>query len=376
MAFPLPLTRTANSKPAIKQIWEMINLGSRLVATPNDYISHRLYQQEKDNNDALRFLSGARARELQNALNSNPQKLENKLEYAAHYGGLGLPVPPTLAVIGTPKTETPYLQVSNKDDIIDFLKTQLDQGQHIVIKESAGMQGAGVLVIVDLLEVEGQHFLLLSNGETKKLNEAVSAMSESPNVFLVQERLKQHEALSALNPTSLNTLRVGTFLNRDGSVYIDHAVLRIGREYSQIDTYNMGGVGVRVDVETGQLSEFGHQKPRYSREPIGEHPDSKVRFGDVQIPFWDDVLALAEKFAANSGRNRFVGWDVAISPSGPVFVEGNHYWDANFAQIGEVGLLSDSFIARLYQEADLKISATEMPSPQPLRAIRLLRSSQ
>ena len=44
MAFALPVTKTANSKPAIKQIWEMINLGSRLVATPNDYAIYHLYE--------------------------------------------------------------------------------------------------------------------------------------------------------------------------------------------------------------------------------------------------------------------------------------------------------------------------------------------
>lgn len=374
MAFPLPVTKTANSKPAIMQIWEMINLGSRLVATPNDYAIYHLYEQGKTPQDALRFLSGPRADDLCTSLNSEPQMLEDKVRYDAHYTALNLPVPQTLALVGS-ATKTAHLRLNTEAEIEGFLTDRIQSGDHLVIKEVAGIQGVGVLVIVDLITVEGRQFLVLSNGTTRNLAKTAAELLKG-GTWMIQVRLKQHETLGSLNSTSLNTIRVGTFLNRDGTVDIDYAVLRIGRAYSQIDSYGGGGVAVRVDLDTGQLSKLGQQKLKYSREQISEHPDSGIAFRDIRIPFWDEVRSLAKQFASNAGKNRFIGWDVSITPDGPVFVEGNHDWGAHLAQVGAVGLLSDSFITRLHQETGLKISATEMPSPQPLRAIRLLRSAQ
>ena len=371
MTFPLTPIRTPNSKPALKQIWEMINLGSRLVATPNDYAIYRLYEQGKTPQDALRFLSGPRVDDLCTSLNPEPQMLKDKVKYDARYTALNLPIPQALALVGA-NTKTNYVHLNTETEIENFLTQRIQAGHHLVIKEVAGMQGVGVLVIVDLITVEDKQFLVLSNGTTKSLTETATELLKS-GTWMIQDRLKQHKTLDSLNSTSLNTIRVGTFLNQDGTVDIDYAVLRIGRAYSQIDAYAGGGVAVRVDLNTGQLSEFGQQKLKYSREPIAKHPDSGVAFRDIHIPFWDEVRSMATQFASNAGKNRSIGWDVSITPEGPVFVEGNHNWDAHLAQVGAVGLLSDSFIDRLHQETDLKISATEMPRPQPLRAMRLLR---
>lgn len=373
MRFPIKPVKTPDSKPAAQQVWEMVNWGARLVTTPTDYISHKLYQKGKTKYEALRFLSDPRMKALQHELNQNHHLMRNKIAYDLHYSSLGLPIPRTIAVIGDPGVEVPYPQLRSSSETIDFISTHIDQGQHVVLKKEAGAQGTGVLVIIDILNVEGQEFFLLSNGATRQVQKTIAEMTTPGEVWLVQERLKQHEILNSLNSTSINTIRVGTFLNNDGSVDIDYAVLRIGREYSQIDAYAAGGVAVRIDTHTGQLAEYGQQKPKYSPDPITHHPDSKVKFSNLQIPFWDDVVHLAEKFAINAGGNRSIGWDIAISPEGPVFVEGNHAWDVHLAQTGERGLLTDEFIARLRRETTIELSATEMPMLNLSRALKLFR---
>ena len=59
--------------------------------------------------------------------------------------------------------------------------------------------------------------------------------------FIIQEFVEQSEAMKKLNPTTLNTLRIMTYLRPD-DVYILSAVSRIGKPGSSTDNYSAGGI--------------------------------------------------------------------------------------------------------------------------------------
>ena len=42
------------------------------------------------------------------------------------------------------------------------------------------------------------------------------------------------------------------------------------------------------------------------------------------IPYWKEAVALCKEAALVIPQIRYCGWDVAITPEGPVFIEGNH----------------------------------------------------
>jgi hypothetical protein len=89
-----------------------------------------------------------------------------------------------------------------------------------------------------------------------------------------------------------------------------------------VDNLAAGGVTVGIDLKTGQLSEFGIcKKGGAKRTP--SHPDSQIRFADVQIPFVQEAVNLAEKLHEKLSSIRVIGWDIAITANGPVFIEGN-----------------------------------------------------
>lgn len=366
------IIKTANAKSPIQQIIEMANWGARFLVTPNDYVNYRLYEGGKGNADALQFLSSIRAKDIQNVVNREPKLLQNKLTYDAHYSALGLPIPKSIAVIAKSGLETKYPILNDEGEFIRFISKLVSSGKHLVIKEVSGKQGAGVLVIVDLIEVEGYKFFLLSNGATKRIDHALKAIFAPGAVWLVQERLDQHCLLKSLNPTSLNTMRLGTFRNQDGSVEVDYAALRIGRPFSQVDAFAHGGLVVKIDEQTGMFARMGFQKPKYSLEMFSKHPDSGIEFEGTQMPFWDQIIDLAKEFATHAGNNKMVGWDVAVTPEGPVFVEGNHHWDAQLAQAGAAGLVDDEFLARLEREAGLTWSSSELPKLELARCLRIL----
>ena len=55
----------------------------------------------------------------------------------------------------------------------------------------------------------------------------ISAIDGLKANFIVQEAVKQHAVLAALNPSSLNTIRVVSFLF-EGTIYILSSILRMG----------------------------------------------------------------------------------------------------------------------------------------------------
>ena len=63
-----------------------------------------------------------------------------------------------------------------------------------------------------------------------------------------------------------------------------------------------------------------------TKEEEYQHPVTKTDIVGFTIPFWNDAIDMVIAAALNNKNNRSVGWDVAISESGPELIEGNHNW--------------------------------------------------
>lgn len=356
------------AKPAVQQVWESLHWGARLMATPNDYRTHRMFRSGFTRRDALRFLSGARGKQYIWPLNGEPEILEDKATYEDHFAALGLPVPHTRAVIGDIVETEQRPKLVGRDAVREHLAAALAVGDQVVVKPLDAWEGEGVHVLTGLV---GDDEYLLSNGDRMPIAGLLDTVSTGR--WLVQDRITQHDDIAALNDSTLNTMRLGTFRRNDGEVQVIFAVLRIGRAYSQIDTYNHGGYSIRIDPATGQFADHAYQKAKFSLDLAAAHADSGAVFAGRRIPFWEEVVRNAKEFAAAAGANRFVGWDVASTPEGPLFVEGNHNWDIQLAQIGSTGLLSDDFTALLRSETGMVLDTDRMPPLRPREAYRQLR---
>ena len=136
--------------------------------------------------------------------------------------------------------------------------------------------------------------------------------------FLVQEKLAQHPDLARLNPTSLNTVRVLTFLH-DDQVHILTAVLRIGSPASEVDNTSQGGYAVTVRPD-GTLAPLGQNK----KWEYAEKLPNGICFQDVTIPSYDKIVSTVKTLAARSAHFKIIGWDIAVAQDGtPVLVEYN-----------------------------------------------------
>ena len=98
-----------------------------------------------------------------------------------------------------------------------------------------------------------------------------------------------------------------------------------------MDNTSQGGIAVGVNIETGNLKEFGFFKPQYGTK-TDVHPNSKIKFRDFQVPFFEEVKRQAVYFHSMLPQIHSVGWDIAVGPNGPIFVEGNDNWEINGPQ--------------------------------------------
>lgn len=144
--------------------------------------------------------------------------------------------------------------------------------------------------------------------------------------FVVQEFVEQSEATAAYNPSSLNTMRVGTlFLN--GTFSVCCALLRCGTKGMIVD--NLGAGGVMVGIEnSGKLKEYG-----YSMDGTVHRSTNGVCFGEQTIPDFGRVIATALEAHRQIPTCAFAGWDLALAKDGRVLlVEANLTWPGVFGE--------------------------------------------
>lgn len=139
------------------------------------------------------------------------------------------------------------------------------------------------------------------------------------NDLFCEDTIVQHEKMNELNASSINTIRITTVL-KDDKVYPMYALLRIGTNNSTVDNVASGGI-YTVLSEDGVI-----ENPCWSDKTIctyTNHPTNGVDLIGFKVPMFKRAVNLCKKAALKEKHIRYVGWDVAITPNGPVLVEGN-----------------------------------------------------
>ncbi len=139
-------------------------------------------------------------------------------------------------------------------------------------------------------------------------------------IGILEEVVIQHPKMASLCPTSVNTCRIATLLGdkKQGIVY---AFLRIGNG-KVMDNVDCGGMAARIDLESGKLLTVGADK---QGNTFLKHPITGTSIIGFEIPFWKEAKEMCLKAAEKFPEMRFVAWDVAITPDGPTFIEGNSF---------------------------------------------------
>ncbi len=157
-----------------------------------------------------------------------------------------------------------------------------------------------------------------------------SVLTNENETGIIEPIIENEESLKKIHPQSLNTFRIPTFIDKEGNLSIIGAYLRIGRGDSVVDNFAAGGMVTEVDLETGIAITPGIDK--HAREYV-VHPDTKEQIIGIHIPFWEEAKKLVVDSAKRIPEMRYLSWDVAITPTGPVIIECNFGGDTDVQQI-------------------------------------------
>ena len=145
--------------------------------------------------------------------------------------------------------------------------------------------------------------------------------------FIVQELIVQHPALQAFGTSCVNTIRTITVRGKSGKISVFAAFLRVGTDTeSFVDNRAKGGLAVGVDLETGKLMKYGFPHARFGTK-LDVHPLSGIVFEGYQLPYWEQTVELVCGAHRQFPALQSIGWDVAITADGPLFLEGNDTWE-------------------------------------------------
>lgn len=196
------------------------------------------------------------------------------------------------------------------DKVNDFLKDNL-----VFVQKPIGLSGG-----------RGIKKLYSTDFDIKDIQEQLSRGG-----VIIEGVLEQAKALSIINPSSVNTIRIATMIDGNGIIHVPCASLRIGRKGKNVDNFCAGGLVASIDMETGRISSEAFDKYANSYKL---HPDTKIKFMNYQLPYWDDIISTVKEAAKRVPKCRYIGWDVAIRNDGKIcLIEGNTRAEARLFQI-------------------------------------------
>ena len=236
-----------------------------------------------------------------------------------HLAALGLPTPELLGVVGRAGgwSAARNRPVLGRAAVAEFLA---DLSQDIVVKPSAGSGGLGVRV----LRHRAAQLVDLDGGRWEAAGLAAEILADPAfELFVVQERLSNHPDIDRLCPVeTLQTARFTTLAPPRGELRIVHAHLQLAPRGGNVDSLGdseRDTVAVAVDVPTGVLCDA-------LPSGVGAPPGA----GDRALPDWDAACALVLRASRALMPQRAIGWDVALTPRGPLLLDA----DSSFGRAG------------------------------------------
>ena len=247
---------------------------------------------------------------------------DDKLLTKKVLGTAGVPMPKTY------RTYSYFYELRN-------LESDLDPYREFVIKPAQGSGGGGIIIIVgrqgcDWLGISGR--IYTAYDLKRHISDIIFGVYsfDLGDRAIIESRITQHPEMDEVSPLGLADVRV---------ILCDNlpimAMTRIPTRRSDGKAnLHQGAIGVAVDIACG-ITTHG----LFMGTPVDSHPDTGVNLLGRTLPFWPDVLAVAQH-AAQTVPLKYLGVDISISPDGPLLLEINVRPGLEIQNVNARGMLS------------------------------------
>lgn len=195
----------------------------------------------------------------------------------------------------------------NRNISFEEFKERFANEKKIVYKPLDGNGGLGICVFA------------IDDDTVKEVYEKIMGYSRG----VVEGFVVQHADISRLTPNSVNTVRVVSVSedvtgSEERKTDVAYVAMRIGSGKSCVDNFTDGGMVVGVDLEKGEIVTDG---VTIDGTVFTHHPETNTKFRGFKIPYFKETLEMVQE--AGKTISGYVGWDIAITETGPVLIEAN-----------------------------------------------------
>ncbi len=159
---------------------------------------------------------------------------------------------------------------------------------------------------------------------TTSSTEDILESINSNRQVLLEEYIIQHDEIAKIYPHSVNTIRIHTVNNGQEIRSFLKPKLRIGCNNSIVDISenNSGSYRAVINIDgTIDMAVYVHPSKHVEKATI--HHNTNIVFNQIKIPYIQESINLAIEAASYFPEVPYIGWDIAVTPTGPIVVEGN-----------------------------------------------------
>jgi hypothetical protein len=295
--------------------------------TPDEALSRGLLDPSLPLDSHEAHFSEERLHAMQIAINSpNVAVCRDKLLFHAYCQRYRLPMGRLFGVISSQGSRDEQGNMLGSDEQWRrFVETTLPPS--FIVKPRGGNKGRSI----ELTGIAHQ----TGKDRVASLVKGLRALPNSGDDWLMEERIGTHERIVALTGTeAVSTVRMVTLIEGDSDPQIMGSHFRVIAGDSLTDNINdwqtgklSGNILALPDLDTGVVTEAWVPNPDgigYQR--AGTHPRTGLPIEGFEIPCWESIRQLVKAAAISFLPIRTVGWDVAVTPAGPVLIEANEQY--------------------------------------------------
>lgn len=204
------------------------------------------------------------------------------------------------------------------------LESEIRKLDSFVIKPSCGAMGNGIILITKIEKTDDDVICYNPKGKAFSLRDisqhisgilsGLYSLSGNSDKAIIQELIFCHDVFERFSYKGIPDVRI--IVHKGVPVM---AMTRLPTmESDGKANLHQGAIGCGINLETGRVT-YGVHKD----SPITHHPDTGVDIQELQIPFWDEILAMA----ANCYKMAHIGYlgaDIILDQErGPMLLEVN-----------------------------------------------------
>lgn len=253
------------------------------------------------------------------------QQLTNdKLAFAAHCIDHGLPTIPIICAIDS-KPNPLCAEIPNGFELETWLKIMRSAPTRIFLKPIAGLHGTGAF---SATRVGSDWKYLGTTGDDRALHAYCIANMVTRRGWIIQPEIRPHaEVARRFSPRALSTVRIVTYMDKDEPKLL-FSVFRIPVGDNATDNWSLGLSGnlvAPIDMTDGTLgtARTSRCKTWPAMVSTDTHPDTGARIAGYKMPYWNEATELAIRAQGVFKQVPTLGWDIAITDTGPIIVETN-----------------------------------------------------